>query len=333
MLSRELKLLIQRLVCISKKIIINKNRREMTMKTTPFVLIALIVVLTLSACSTAWAAPEKPAVDPAPVEPAPAVLPAAAEARKALAEKLGLTPEQIEIIEAEEVEWPDPCLGVPEPDELCAMVITPGYRVVLEAEGQSYELRTDLTGETVRMERSNPAESAIEAARQALAAKLGIDVSEIDLVLVLEEMFPNACLGLAEEDEMCAEVIVDGWIIELMAQGQTYLVHTDNDGYSLRFASSIGEAEEGGEFGDEALNAAKEALASQTGAPVQSISLVDMNRVDWRDGCLEVHEEDGFCTMVIVFGYSIILEAEGQQYEVRTNLDGHQVVIAGEIGS
>jgi hypothetical protein len=294
------------------------------MKTTPFVLIALIAVLALSACTTAWAAPQKPAVDPVPVEPAPAVLPAASEARKALAEKLGLTPEQIEVIEAEEVEWPDPCLGVPEPDELCAMVITPGYRVVLEAEGQRYELRTDLTGETVRMDRSNPAESAIEAARKALADKLGLDVSEIDVMLVLEEMFPNACLGLAEEDEMCAEVIVDGWIIELMAQGQTYIVHTDNDGHSLRFAL---EAEADGD----AVSAAKDVLSARIGTAVESIALVEMEEVDWRDGCLEVHEEDGFCTMVIVFGYRLILEAEGQLYEVRTNLDGHQVVIAGEV--
>jgi hypothetical protein len=298
------------------------------MKTTPFVLIALIAVLALSACTTAWAAPQKPAVEPAPVEPAPVLLPSAEEARKALAEKLGLAPEQIEIIGTEEVEWPDPCLGVPEPDEMCAMVITPGYRVILEAEGKRYELRTDLTGETVRMERSNPAESAIEAAIQALSARFNIDISAIEVMLVLEEMFPNACLGLADEDEMCAEVIVEGWIIELMTNGQTYIVHTDNEGTSLRFAPGPFE---GSPVEGDALSAAKNALAAETGAPVDNISLVEMEEVEWRDGCLEVHEEDGFCTMVIVFGYRIILEAEGQQYEVRTNLNGYQVVIAGEV--
>jgi hypothetical protein len=299
------------------------------MKTTPLVLIALIAVLVLSACATVQAAPQEPVIEPAPIEPAPAVLPAAGEARKTLAEKLGLSPEQIDIIGAEEVEWPDPCLGVPEPDELCAMVITPGYRVILEAEGQRYELRTDLEGETVRQERTNPAESAIEAARQALAKKLGLDVSEIDVRLVLEQMFPNACLGLAEEDEMCAEVIVEGWIIELMAQGQTYVVHTDNDGHNLRFASASNDGRAGSPADNEVVSAAKETLASKIGAAVESIILVEIVQVDWRDGCLEVHEGGMMCTMAIVPGYSIILEADGQQYEVRTDLGGNQVVFAG----
>jgi hypothetical protein len=293
------------------------------MKTTPFVLFALIFALVLSACTAAQAAPQDPAVEPAPVP-----LPAAEAARQALADKLGLNLEQIDIIISDEVEWPDPCLGVPEPDELCAMVITPGYRVVLEAEGQLYEIRTDLTGETVRMERSNPAESAIEAARKALAEKLGLDISEIDVMLVLEEIFPNACLGLAEEDEMCAEVLVEGWIIELLAQGQTYIIHTDNYGHSLRFAPEAGA---GSSAEDGAVSAAKEALSAKTGTPVEGIALVNMEEVEWRDGCLEVNEEDVMCTMVIVFGYRLILDAEGQLYEARTNLDGHQVVIAGEV--
>jgi hypothetical protein len=298
------------------------------MKITPFTLIALIAALVLSACSPGLAAPQEPAL-----EPAPTVLPAAEAARKALAEKLGLTPEQIEIIEAEEVEWPDPCLGVPEPDELCAMVITPGYRVVLEAEGQQYELRTDLEGETVRQARANPAEAAVEAARQELARLLELDLFEIDVMLVLAEMFPNACLGLAEEDEMCAEVLVDGWIIELMAQGQTYIYHTDNDGHSLRLASPRNEIGTQAPSDNEAVTRAIEALSARTGVAAADILLVDRVRVDWRDGCLEVHEGGMMCTMAIVPGYSITLEADGQRYEVRTDLSGNQVVVAGKAGA
>jgi hypothetical protein len=39
--------------------------------------------------------------------------------------------------------WRDASLGCPEPGRVYAQVLTPGYRVVLEARGQRYEFHTD----------------------------------------------------------------------------------------------------------------------------------------------------------------------------------------------
>jgi hypothetical protein len=52
----------------------------------------------------------------------------------------------ITIASVEAVDWPDACLGVSLPDVMCAQVITPGFRVVIEANGQQYEYHTDATG-------------------------------------------------------------------------------------------------------------------------------------------------------------------------------------------
>ena len=41
------------------------------------------------------------------------------------------------------VEWPDACLGIAQRDVACAEVITPGYRIILEANGATYEYHTD----------------------------------------------------------------------------------------------------------------------------------------------------------------------------------------------
>jgi hypothetical protein len=260
-------------------------------------------------------------------------------ARQVLAQELGVKPDQILVVEVGEAEWPDSCLGLAGPGEMCLTVITPGYRMILEAEGEQYEVRTDLDGDTVRVEGAGQAEAAVEAARQALAQELDLDASDIEVTLVMDQVFPNACLGLAEEDEMCAEVIVEGWIIELMAQGQTYVFHSDSDGSSLRLSPS---AHEGGAAGpivsngeaaspadSQVVSAAKEVLSSRTGTPIDEITLVEITQVDWRDGCLEVHTEGTMCIMVITPGYRVILEAGGQKYEVRTNLSGTQAVIAG----
>ncbi|TLN24276.1 hypothetical protein FDZ74_03030, partial [bacterium] len=65
---------------------------------------------------------------------------AAVKARQALAAELDLAHDLlVSVLSVEEVEWPDSCLGVSQKDVMCAQVITPGYRVVLEYAGKRYE--------------------------------------------------------------------------------------------------------------------------------------------------------------------------------------------------
>ena len=64
------------------------------------------------------------------------------EARRQLVERLGVSPERIGVRTVEEVEWPDSCLGVPQPQEVCAEVITLGFRIELEAGADVYEYRS-----------------------------------------------------------------------------------------------------------------------------------------------------------------------------------------------
>lgn len=75
---------------------------------------------------------------------------AALSAQQVLAAQLGVSPEDIRILSFEPVEWPDACLGIQTPGMMCAQVITPGFRVLLEAEGKLYEFHTDLSGSDVR---------------------------------------------------------------------------------------------------------------------------------------------------------------------------------------
>jgi hypothetical protein len=72
---------------------------------------------------------------------------AALNVRQVLAQQLGIDPTEISVLEAEEVEWGDACLGAGSPEQMCAAVITPGYRIVLEANGEQYVYHTDATGD------------------------------------------------------------------------------------------------------------------------------------------------------------------------------------------
>lgn len=76
---------------------------------------------------------------------------AAIKARDFLAAQLGISTDEITVVRAEAVEWSDSCLGLGQADEICAQMITPGYKVILEVKGSQYELHTDQNGENIRM--------------------------------------------------------------------------------------------------------------------------------------------------------------------------------------
>ncbi len=82
--------------------------------------------------------------------PIPTPWPPLETARQALAQQLEIAPEAITFVSSEPVEWSDACLGAAQPDEVCAQVITPGYKVVLGVDGVQYDFHTDETGTAVR---------------------------------------------------------------------------------------------------------------------------------------------------------------------------------------
>ena len=73
-------------------------------------------------------------------------------ARDALVQQTGVAFSDIQRIEVSKQEWTDSCLGLGGPAETCAAVITPGYRVVMEANSLRYVVRTNDDGSVVRFE-------------------------------------------------------------------------------------------------------------------------------------------------------------------------------------
>lgn len=62
---------------------------------------------------------------------------------------LSIDADQIQVVEAKTVEWPDASLGCPQPDTAYAQVVTPGYWILLEAQGQPYPYHTDQKSQIV----------------------------------------------------------------------------------------------------------------------------------------------------------------------------------------
>ena len=70
-------------------------------------------------------------------------------ARRDLAQRLGVSEDEIAEEAVEQVDFPDAGLGAPIEDEMSAQVITPGWRIRLGAQDRSYEYRA--TGRQLRL--------------------------------------------------------------------------------------------------------------------------------------------------------------------------------------
>ena len=133
---------------------------------TKYILLTSLLILALTACRSRpqpqvleTATPSLPVPEESPLPqpetsplsplPTPPTNPARVAAVDFLARELGISADQITVVSSQPVDWPDASLGCPEPGMMYAQVITPGYKFVLEAGGETYEIHTDEYGGNV----------------------------------------------------------------------------------------------------------------------------------------------------------------------------------------
>jgi hypothetical protein len=91
----------------------------------------------------------EPEVAPADKQAVPGSEAALAAAKADLAKRAGVPADQVTLVSVETKEWSDASLGCPQEGMMYAQVITPGYLMILAAQGQQYEYHTDQAGNVV----------------------------------------------------------------------------------------------------------------------------------------------------------------------------------------
>jgi hypothetical protein len=98
--------------------------------------------------------PVQPVIEPTTTPeifmPIPAEQRTFEKVRATLAGVLNVDPLIISLMDLTPVDWPDSCLGLPTPGEMCAQVVTPGFRVRVQEGGAIYEFHTDLEAKGIR---------------------------------------------------------------------------------------------------------------------------------------------------------------------------------------
>ena len=71
---------------------------------------------------------------------------------ESLAEETGVEVSDITVLEYEQRDWPDGCLGIAKEDTMCTMAIVPGYYVKLLSQDTEYSYRTNMDGSLIVLE-------------------------------------------------------------------------------------------------------------------------------------------------------------------------------------
>ena len=203
--------------------------------------ILILTILILVACAPQAQATEQPVIpndesypnDSYPNDSYPdEELTAAQQAAiTAVSKTLNVPPGQITLISTEAVEWPDGCLGVHRIDVMCTQAVVPGFKMMLEANGRTYEVHTNENGSSVVIVPDVVnADELEEMVIKQLAMNLGLQEDAISVVSSSDVEFSDSCLGVAMQDVMCAQVVTPGKIIVLESEDVQYEYHVSTDG-------------------------------------------------------------------------------------------------------
>jgi hypothetical protein len=148
-----------------------------------------------------------------------------------LANALGVAEGDIQVVSTQIIEWPDSCLGVSTPGLACSQIVTPGYLLTLQANGQQYEYHTNGDASAVQ-----PASLALRWQRTGGFVGLNDGL----MVYASGEIHANWARG-SKESQLSAltadqQAQLKGWLAKF---GSVSVAHSDpanaSDGMSTSF--------------------------------------------------------------------------------------------------
>jgi hypothetical protein len=247
------------------------------------------------------------------------------DVRRDLAERLGIVASVIETVRVEAVEWSDGSLGCPEPGESYTQALEPGHKIVLRAQDQTYEYHTaqrrfvlcEQPRPTAKPNYAPELQSVLDQAKADLAAQLAQSEDAIRVQTIEEQMWSDSSVGCPQPGMAYLTVITPGYRIVLEANGEEYAYHTSHDKVvlCLRDTGEIRPPPEAAHLVEDA----QQDLAAQLGLPGEEVRLVRASAVEWPNGALGCPEPGKSYITMIIPGYLIVFQAQGETYEYHTS--------------
>lgn len=147
--------------------------------------------------------------------------------KKDLANRTGIAPGKLKVTNYKQETWPNGCLGISVPDQICTQALVPGWRITVSDGQKTWVYRTDNRGRNIRLENQNV----------SLSTKSLQLVSNETLIAATPKpsSIPSSELPPALDRGMMFQAISSGGFA-----GRTYQTTLMNDGLLMRVR--IGDA-------------------------------------------------------------------------------------------
>jgi hypothetical protein len=159
--------------------------------------------------------------------------------------------------------------------------------------------------------------SVADAVVQDLSRREKIPVSKLKITEYSRQTWSDSCLGLGTLEQLCAQVIVEGWRVVVSDGRQAWVYRTDSKGRNIGLETQNNSAK----LPATVANAVFNDSSKRSNVPSQ-LRIVQAEPQTWPDGCLGLAPAGIFCTAIVVPGW-LVAVADGQQILVyRTDESG-----------
>ena len=159
---------------------------------------------------------------------------------------------QLQVTQYSRQTWPDACLGLAKPGEMCSQAVVEGWRVVVSNGQQNWVYRTDRNGRVLRLEAQNTANSpnnlpanVANAVLRDAAQRLNLSSSQLKIVKTERRNWSDGCLGLGRPQDQCAAVVTPGWLVTVEGGQQRLVYRTSDRGGAIVFDTTASSAIDG----------------------------------------------------------------------------------------
>ncbi|MEA5569895.1 hypothetical protein [Calothrix sp. UHCC 0171] len=155
-----------------------------------------------------------------------------------------------------------------------------------------------------------------------LSRRRGILISNLDVIEYQEKTWNNGCLGLAKPGELCTQALVPGWQVTVGDGKQSWIYHTNRNGRIFRVSGQNIPNNNLAKLPANIRNSVLKHAADFLKLPISQLTIIQSEKRDWKNGCLELVESGRVCSQIIVPGWKVFVGTKEKVLVYHTNAQG-----------
>ena len=167
-------------------------------------------------------------------------------------------------------------------------------------------------------------QEAVRRARELVAQQLKAGNEAIEVKQVEPQTWNNSGMGCAKPGSMTLQVITEGYVVALVAQGQEYRVHVSGEKAFICDKPVLmrGDPKRAGNLRglDVAMAQARADLVQRLGLDASKVQVLGAQAYRWQDNSMDCPVADQPVLAVPVNGYKIQMQYSGRIYTYHTDL-------------